>query len=327
MYRLTDIKKVHFEVTNKCQAKCPMCPRRIQGGPLNPNLILDEVDLDTFKSWFDDDFIRQLDSLFMCGNYGDPIIAKDTLEIFEYLKQVNPKIHTSMHTNGSARDTSFWIKASKVVDRIVFGIDGLADTHSRYRISTDFDTIIKNAKTYIDNGGKAEWHMLVFKHNEHQTGACQHMADMMGFVKFQTKHTSRFRENKLDVLNDDSIVIDTLFPTNNSANISSKIKEAAIEIKPTINCKAIGEQSIYISANGDVTPCCWLENKYINHKNSMRIDYMEKIGYHPNLHASSLIEIFNNDYFNKIKQSWSTDPIKECSKQCGSFDKLNSQFI
>jgi len=43
MYKLTDIKDVHLEITSKCQAKCPMCPRRIQGGPLNPFIHLDEI--------------------------------------------------------------------------------------------------------------------------------------------------------------------------------------------------------------------------------------------------------------------------------------------
>lgn len=326
MYSLSDINQVHLEVTNKCQARCPMCPRRTQGGPINPNLILDEITLDTFKSWFSIDFLKQINNLFMCGNYGDPIIAKDCLEIFEYIKEINPNIYTSMHTNGSARDTAFWIKASRVVDRIVFGIDGLSDTHGRYRINTDFDTIIKNAKIYIENGGKAEWHMLVFKHNEHQTGACQHMADMMGFVKFSTKHTSRFRNDKLAVLNDNNEIVDTLYPTNSSIELTSKVKQSIIEINPTISCKAQTSKSIYVSANGDVTPCCWLENKYINYANPMRQDYMEKIGYHPNLHETNLDDIFTSEYFIKIAGSWGTDPIKECQKQCGSFDKLNMQF-
>ena len=41
MYNLKDIKDVHFEITSKCQAKCPMCPRRIAGGPLNPFIKFD----------------------------------------------------------------------------------------------------------------------------------------------------------------------------------------------------------------------------------------------------------------------------------------------
>ena len=82
MYNLEDIKSVHLELTSKCQASCPMCARNIQGLD-NPWLELDEISLAQFKEWFPVDFIKQLDRLFMCGNLGDPIIARDTLEIFQ----------------------------------------------------------------------------------------------------------------------------------------------------------------------------------------------------------------------------------------------------
>ena len=108
MYNLKDIKDVHFEITSKCQAKCPMCPRRIAGGPLNPFIKLDEVSLETFKKWFPESFIKQLNSMFMCGNLGDPIISKDTLEIYQYLREVNPNISLAMHTNGSK--SNIWIR-------------------------------------------------------------------------------------------------------------------------------------------------------------------------------------------------------------------------
>ena len=85
MYSLSDIKSIHLEVTSKCQASCPMCVRNIQGGIDSPNLKIAEITLYQFKEWFPVNFIKQLDKVYMCGNTGDPIIAKDTLKIFEYL--------------------------------------------------------------------------------------------------------------------------------------------------------------------------------------------------------------------------------------------------
>jgi len=113
MYNYTEIKDVHLEITSKCQARCPMCPRRIGGGPLNPLIHLVEINLDTFKKWFPTEFLIQLDSLFMCGNLGDPIIAQDTLEIYQYIRSINPKIRLAMHTNGSARDINWWEELAK----------------------------------------------------------------------------------------------------------------------------------------------------------------------------------------------------------------------
>ena len=82
MYNYKDIKSIHLEVTSKCQARCPMCPRRLQGGPLLDSLYLEEITLDIFKEWFPVEFIKQLNHVYMCGNLGDPMIAKDTNKIF-----------------------------------------------------------------------------------------------------------------------------------------------------------------------------------------------------------------------------------------------------
>ena len=103
-----EITSVHFEVTSKCQARCPMCPRRMNGGPMMPWVNLEEITIEQFKNWFPLDFIKQLKRFFMCGNLGDPIIAKDTVPIFEYLRTHNSNIKLTMHTNGSARNKQFW---------------------------------------------------------------------------------------------------------------------------------------------------------------------------------------------------------------------------
>jgi len=92
MYNLENIKTIHLEVTSRCQASCPMCVRNVHGGIDSPNLTISEITLAQFKEWFPFNFIQQLDRLYMCGNTGDPVIAKDTLTIFQYLREVNPAI-------------------------------------------------------------------------------------------------------------------------------------------------------------------------------------------------------------------------------------------
>ena len=51
MYNYSDIREVHLELTSKCQASCPMCPRNIQGGIVNPWLIENEKSIEQFKSY------------------------------------------------------------------------------------------------------------------------------------------------------------------------------------------------------------------------------------------------------------------------------------
>ncbi len=325
MYNLNSIKDIHLEITSRCQASCPMCPRKINGGLLNPLFTLTEINLETFKDWFPINFIKQLDSLFMCGNLGDPIIAQDCLEIFQYLRETNPSIRLSMHTNGSARTINWWKSLAQTNVKVTFGIDGLSDTHSLYRIGTDFNKIIENASEFINAGGHAEWHMLVFKHNEHQIEECRSLSQKLNFNKFATKYTSRFVDNKFNVLDETGKTTHVLYPAQRSIEMIPKVKEA-ISTKCEISCKAQKYNQLYVSASGNISPCCWLDLSWQLPNQNNRIDYMDRIGTFPNLNNQSLENIFDSGFFNKIKNTWNNDPLIECSKQCGKFDKLGEQF-
>jgi len=327
MYNLSQITHIHLEVTTKCQARCPMCPRRIQGGPLSPFIELVEIDLETFKNWFPLHFLQKLPSISFCGNLGDPIIAKDTLEICQYLRQCNNNIYIQLHTNGSARSLDWWESLAKLDVVVVFGIDGLEDTHSRYRINTSFPTIIENAKHFIAHGGRARWDMLVFDHNKHQVDECRLFSELLGFEKFFSKNTSRFKDGKFNVLDDTGKTIDILYPTEKSISHTNSVKESISESIPNITCKAKELNSIYVSANGNIAPCCWLDFEYIPPPSESRIDFMDKIGIFPNLKSQSLEDIFNSSYFSDIEDLFNSNQcLKECSKQCGKFDKLGAQF-
>lgn len=327
MYDIGDVKEIHFEITSNCQAKCPMCPRRLNGGPLNPLMTLDEVYLQEFKEWFPKEFLQNLDRFFMCGNLGDPIVARDTLEIFEYLRDINPNIHLSMHTNGSARNTSWWTKLAKTNTIVTFGIDGLEDTHHLYRIGTDYNKIIENARAFNDAGGTSYWHMLAFNHNEHQIETCRKLSIKYGFKEFSVKHTSRFKEDKFHVIDDSGKTLYKLYPTSKSSSMIAKVKAATTEVKPCITCKAAKQEQIYVAASGKVSPCCWLDMEYKLAIQDTRIDYMDKIGVFPGLRTNTLDEIFKSNFFRKIENTWDNEPLLECAKQCGSFNKLQEQFV
>mgnify|MGYP005674295049 CR=1 FL=1 len=327
MYKLEDIKSIHLEVTTKCQAKCPMCARRINGGPLLDGLVLDEITEEKFKKWFSIDFIKQLWHLNMCGNLGDPIIAKDTLEIYQYLRRYNKTMGLTMHTNGSGRVAQWWRDLAKVDVVSAFALDGLEDTHARYRVNTNWNKIIENAQTFIEAGGNARWDMIVFQHNEHQIEDCRALSKKLGFKEFQVKHTTRFRDGKFDVVDENYNKVDTLYPSKKSLEMIEPMEKAREEKLPKITCKAVEDHMLYVSAYGNVSPCCWLDLKWVPQIHPSRIDYMIKVGRYPNLHDESLEDVFNSGYFTKISNCWNTTGLKECSKQCGSFDKLNEQFV
>jgi len=325
MYKLENITDIHLELTSKCQARCPMCPRRINGGPINPLVTPTEIDFVTFREWFSVPFIQQLDNLFMCGNLGDPIIAQDCLEIFQYLRMINPTMRLSMHTNGSARNTQWWTTLAQMNIKVTFGIDGIGNSHSLYRVGTEYTKIMENASAFIKAGGVAEWHMLVFKHNEHQVEECRQLAQAIGFNNFVTKHTSRFTDNIFHVLDEQGKTTHLLEPTNRSTAMIPLVQQNAKSVE--ITCKAKTQQQLYIAADGTVAPCCWLDLNWQLPKQANRIDYMDTIGEFPNLNNTPLTGIFNSQYFDKIESTWTTKPLLECARQCGKFDKLGEQFV
>lgn len=324
MYLLEEIRDVHLEITNNCQARCPMCPRRINGGPINPNFTSAEIDLTTFKKWFSMNFVQQLHSLFMCGNLGDPIVARDTLEVFRYLRETNATMVLSMHTNGSARSSSWWEELAKLNVTVIFGIDGLEDTHHLYRVDTSWNTIIDNAQTFIKAGGQAEWHMIVFEHNEHQIDDCETLSKSLGFKDFRTKHTARFENNMFTAIDEYGKSTHTLRPSSKSKKIMYMIQH---DQQPTkIDCKSVHHKQIYVAADGHIGPCCWFDWSWKRPSRDSRIDYMDRIGLLPNLNSVTIKEVFDSGYFNSISDTWKDQPLLECGRQCGNVDKLRLQF-
>jgi len=234
-----DIKVLHIEPTDVCQAACALCAREID--PAFDKTIKHHLSVDQIKEKFSEDFIRGLDKMFMCGNYGDPAAGKYTLEIFEYFRSINPDITLGMNTNGGLQSMTWWIKLARLLrkpnDFVVFSIDGLEDTNHIYRKNVSWEVLEANVASFIAAGGPAHWDMLVYKHNEHQVDACEALAKRMKFKWFRAKVSKREYINGLE--------------------------EPANWQRPTytpgkIDCHALAEASIYIDAQGNISPCCWL---------------------------------------------------------------------
>ena len=86
MFPFKDLKQIHLEITNNCQASCPMCSRNIHGGLPNPLISINEWTLDQFKSIINQEVLDQIDEIYFCGNFGDPLLNNDLLEMCRYVK-------------------------------------------------------------------------------------------------------------------------------------------------------------------------------------------------------------------------------------------------
>jgi MoaA/NifB/PqqE/SkfB family radical SAM enzyme len=336
MYNLTDIRGIHLEPSSKCQARCPQCTRFIfdyEDGKMKVNPLitdrngksgsLDEISFSDFVKWFPPKFVSQLDYLYMCGTFGDPTFATDCIKILAYLRAYNPRINLSIHTNGGHRPEEWWQRLAKLGVKAVFGIDGLEDTHSLYRVNTKWRQVIENARSFMRAGGTAEWQMLVFKHNEHQVLKCMKLAKLLGFKSFHYQHTTRFGESgekRQPVVNPRGQVTHYLEPSSVSLKSFDKVKYSYFEsnsIKETISCSAKNSGEIYVAANGTIVPCCHMMSCFLYEAEDIE-DYKKKINMYPNLHKQNLKEIFDSLYFRKIERTWNNEPLSVCSKVCGS---------
>ena len=350
------IKAVHLEITDKCNAACPQCPRSDRGGPVNPLLPITELTLADIKKIFPREFILQLERMFACGNYGDPCSAKDTYEIFEYFRSINKGMSLSLNTNGGVQPVSWWTKLGELFterDHVTFSIDGLEDTNHIYRRNVKWSSVMRNAKAFIAAGGKARWDFIVFKHNEHQVDEARALSEELGFSKFEFKKTGRFYN--------DGAFIDSTPVKNLKGEIVDKIERPsdkwqnnALSVdlvnltsvygtmdnyydKTPVRCKVEENQSIYVNADGYVFPCCWVGGMATYNAGSQQkaqvVNLLNDNGGIGQLDAKiiDINTIINGDFFNAIENSWGLDSIasgklKICSRICGvNFDQYGKQ--
>ena len=114
MLILRDIKVLHLESTDVCQAACALCARET-----DPSFRKDHqnhLTMDQILKVFDQEKIKQLNKMFMCGNYGDPAAGKYTLDIFRGFRKINPSIVLGMNTNGGIQTTFWWYELAKILN-------------------------------------------------------------------------------------------------------------------------------------------------------------------------------------------------------------------
>lgn len=355
MYKITDIKTVHLEITQKCQAACPMCDRNKNGGDINPHINLDELSISDCKKIFQPKFISQLKTMYMCGNLGDPIIAKDTLDIFRYFREHNSNIWLSMNTNGGARSSSWWNELARIFNKkgaVIFSIDGLKDTNHLYRQNVVWENVENSFKAFINAGGRARWDFLIFDHNQHQINEAEQLSKLIGFEKFIAKKTGRFltatthpkEEHQIESKKSNFILKK---PKEEWVNSALKQQNKLVSNygsmdnyydSTAIKCKVKDEKSIFITAEGLALPCCWTAGRmykwwHVNPQVEQIWNFIDQVGGKENLNAKyGLDKVFETGIFELIEKSWDKSScekgkLKVCSMKCGvEFDTFSSQY-
>jgi hypothetical protein len=353
MFKFEDLKRIHLEITSNCQASCPMCPRNFHGGIENPNLVLADWSLDDFKFIFNEELLYQLTGFYFCGNFGDPILNDNLIDMVSYAKNINSNIGIRIHTNGGARKIEWWENLANslpIKHSVHFALDGLEDTQHLYRIGTTYDNVIKNATAFIRAGGKATWTFIRFKHNEHQVEEAQKRAKELGFENFIVKNTTRFTGGveKFEVFDKKGNLTHYLEPpTGNDLHKNDKIviDEHEKYINQTkVECMVLDQKEIYIDAFKNVYPCCFLALPTMrkppehNHTSPKVLcdqysQYINEISDTNDASKKSIRDIINGNVWQNInwhKDYWGEEKMFICARTCGKTElvpKISEEFL
>jgi len=350
---------VHLEITQRCQAACPMCDRNMNGGDDNPHITNAELSLEDCKRIFKPEFIAQLNTMYMCGNLGDPIVAQDTLEVFQYFREHNPTMWLSMNTNAGARDEAWWTELAQVYGRmgaVIFSVDGLRDTNHIYRQNVVWDNVERSMRSFINAGGRARWDFLIFQHNEHQVAEAETLANAWGCERFIKKKSGRFITSDLKPKNEHQAInrkgLDTQKlekPTQVQNQNLALLKQKEIEKsygsmanyldKCSVNCKVAKQGSIFVTAEGLLMPCCWTAGRMYKwwHPDPRVEQIWDHIDFAGGKQGINIIDndiktVVNGKLIKSISGSWNKESIAEgklgvCAQKCGSeFDPYAEQF-
>lgn len=344
MIQYDKIKRVRIELSTRCNSTCPDCPRNLRGVEILDDVAfpLTQLYLDDIKKIFPMDFLQQLNVFSIDGNFGDFITARDCLDIVQFVHDANPNVQIEISTNASARP-DIWVPLGNLGKNIIvrFRLDGMKDTHYLYRQNTSWDMILENAQRFISAGGYAIWSMIVFDHNEHQIEECRALSHDLGFHKFELIQNSPGLRNRFPVFRKDrsfSHAIGKYTGTSDFNDIYSTYQEGArnpenqlsfVKDQKEISCKTMTVknewlgQEIFISADGNVFPCCWTAYypgfKSQRYTNKQLLPIMKE--------NSALVYGIRHavTWFKDIAKTWQIPTVKEgriliCNETCGHDD-------
>jgi MoaA/NifB/PqqE/SkfB family radical SAM enzyme len=311
---IDNINSINAELSNYCNAACPMCSRFNFKLELRKDVTNNShTSLDLIKDKIGLNIVKRLNRFYSCGTYGDGSMNPECLEIYEHLRQNNSTCQLELFTNGGARTPEFWSELAKLGVEVLFHIDGLEDTNHLYRRNVKWDKLMANARAFITAGGKAGWRMFSFKHNEHQSSEAKDLANKMGFKHFYLDFTSRWKDYDYDgTFRDvDKIQVDDYYIEKPSMEkkLTTVVEKINKKILPNevvndfatrkISCVSCSNNKfeIYLLASGYVTPCCWIGDPK-THESQKLIDDYDKI----NLNKTPLDEILKGSFFRKLEQ-------------------------
>jgi len=321
----------HIEVSSICTLKCPRCTR----AEMPETLLNRQLTLDFFRTQIGEERIKKIRKISFCGDDGDPIYAKQFLEIVKWIKDINPKLQLLIITNGSYKKEEWWKKLANILneyDEIHWSLDGWdQESNNKYRVNCDWKSIVLGIKTFCKHNKNTYTVVasIAFRFNEDNLNDIKQIAIDNNFDCWQLTKSTKFgstypdaygNDDLLEPLNKELIAKGHRFervqhtlsnkqrPGEDLKNLFWQRAEKLQDSKEYPALCYIGNKGVFLKATGEFYPCCWTALRY-PHNNEIISLAQTKF----NLYNKTIDSIIEDNY-------WTTDFKKfdntECKTKC-----------
>ena len=268
-----------IEPTNVCNLKCPLCPTGLDAGGRKKG----KMELENFFATIDKIKDHAIELFFQ--NWGESTLLKHLPEMIKYAS--DKKIYTILSSNFSTVYKEGYIEnlMESGLGLLHIDIDGTTQSvYEKYRRRGNLGLVLKNLKNAIDIKNKKklttptiETTMLVMSHNEHQKE---------DFVKLSKKlKVDKYNLGKIQVNPNTS---SSWLPKDNEF-----IYKTYQDKNRNTQCKWPWSGMV-INWDGGISPCCIVDDS--------EIDF-------GNFFESSVKDIWNNDYFQSARMTFSDEKL------------------
>jgi len=350
----SNLNAVHLQLSSRCNAACPGCPRFLVNSPnVDPDLYQTDISIETFESWFSPADLSKIKNWIICGTHGDPIACKDLVEIVDYICS-HSSGRMQINTNGGLRGPKFFTdlgnvlaaasKKDKVHRELVFSVDGLEDTNHLYRRGVKWNKVIDNIMAYCSTGAYAAWDFLRFAHNVHQVDDAKKLAAKIeaatgSVLEFRLKNPFGVDGVGMPAYNKD-YKLDYVLNHHERPDEKPYIPAPKDWIAPppipivregSIRCNAFRSLQppdhdtrmceIFVDHLGKILPCCFVGTKMYGQAHSPEStevrNIQKKLGDTNSLYHHSLRDILDSGALQSYSDTWNDKPVTECWNTCG----------
>jgi pyruvate-formate lyase-activating enzyme len=251
------VNGLHIEPTNICTLKCSGCARTRFIDQWPQHWKNHSVSVSALMRFLDIELDNK--TIYLCGNYGDPIYHPEFIELVTELK--NRKTHLIITTNGSYKKQNWWYELTQYLDSgdtVIFSVDGTPENFTQYRVNGDWESIKQAMEICVASKCKTAWKYIPFSYNQTDIGSAREISNAIGIDEFKVEYSDRFDEQTQHL-----IPAETLMGAKWTLQSSWK-KQTPKTAAVTPKCKNGIDH--FITADGFYSPCCFIADHRFYYK-------------------------------------------------------------